>query len=146
MRRIDVRARDRPAGALASQPVDVVGHLELIGGRLDLVTLVAPHLVVERDDEREVALAAVARVVRLDVEVAAVVGDPTFDVPAFARTVFLLDRRDTNGDGATRSFELELDCPTGVFVPIEEREHQVELAGATGDVERQLVLSHTTLL
>jgi hypothetical protein len=145
MRRVDVCARDRPARALTAEPLDVVREITLVFRPLDLHLRVLPPLVVERDDERDVPLPAVAGVVPTDIEATGVVRQVALEVPALAGTVFLLDRRDGDDDRFACAFELELDRPTGIFVPIEEREHQIELARATNRVERQLVNgSHTT--
>lgn len=141
-----IRVWNRPASTLAAEPLDVVRKLALIFRSLDLDPLVALHHVMERDDEGDVPLPAVAGVVPADAEASPVVLEVTLEIPAFTGTVFLLDRRDGYDDGFTCAFELELDRPTGIFVPIEEREHEIELARATNRVERQLVLSHTTLL
>jgi len=138
---------------IPTQTFDVLLGCELVGRQDDLVALTRSHIVVERHFERQVPFSTPRLEVPVDVEVEGehrvrgiIAADPPLEVPAFTRTVFLLNHRDGDGDGTTRTFELELDRPTGIFVPIEEGEHQVELARATRYVERQLVLSHTTLL
>lgn len=145
MRRVDVRVRDRPADALAAEPLDVVREITLVGLRLDLHLHVLYPFIVERNDEGDVPLPAVAGVVPVDIEAAAVVRQVALEVPAFTGTIFLLNHRDRDDNRLARTFELELHRPTGILVPIEEREHQIELARATNCVERQLVIgSHTT--
>ena len=139
MRRVDVRARDWPAGAFAAEPLDVVCEVVLVCWRLDLDPLVALHLVMERDDERDVPLPAVAGVVPTDIETAAIVDQVALEVPALAGTVFLLDHRDRNDDRLTCTFELELHRSTGILIPIEEREHQIEFARSTDHIERLAV-------
>src|SRR3989344_4636371 len=107
MRRVDVSGRDRPASALASEPVDVFLELALVFRTDDLVALVTLHHVVKWKDEGDVAGPALAGVIPSEVETATIVRQATFEVPALTRTIFLLHRGDVHSDGGTRTFELE---------------------------------------
>ena len=111
---------NRPAGTFATEPLDVVRHVTLIFRPLDLDPLFTLRHVVERDNERDVPLPAVAGVVPADIEATSVTLQVTFEFPAFTGIVFLLNCRDGDDDRSMRTFELELYGPTGFLVPIEE--------------------------